>query len=130
METNRSNLIVNNNTDMNVIGLNEKEEFFNNILIIYISKPRIAYHIFSSEQKIEYNSHNEGMGKRQAAVSEMWKKLSVMEKEVYEKKHLEEVKKYEKNFFLVKKYLLNPDIFNDSRTPFTLYKEVFVHYYT
>ena len=110
METDRSSLIVNKNTDMNVIWLNEKEEFFNNILNIDISCPRNGYHIFSSEQKIVGN-HKYELYKRNVIVAEMWRKLSEKEKEVYEKKHQEEVKRYEKNIFLVKRYLLNPDIF-------------------
>ena len=127
MEAIRSDSIVNNNADMKVIGLNEKEEFFNNILDIDISKPRGPYNIFSKEQNIDAYAHD--LVKRTVTVSKMWNKLSEKEKEDYEKKRQEEVKRYDKNMSLVKKYLLNPDILNDSRTPYTLFAEVFAHYY-
>lgn len=117
------------NTQKEVKGRNEEEEFFDNILDIDISKPRSGYIIFSTEQKIDYDHAKDGIGGRAAIVSEKWNKLTKKQKEVYEKKAEEDAKRYERDMGLVKKYLLNPDKLKDSRTPFALFKDIYVHDY-
>ena len=115
-------------TTKDVKGRNEEEDFFDNILDIDISKPRSPYAIYSSEQKIDYDQ-KKGIGERSVLISEMWKKLSKKQKEAYEKKSEEESNRYEKDMALVKKYLLNPDKLKDSRTPYALFKDIYVHDY-
>jgi hypothetical protein len=115
-------------TNKYIKGRNEEENFFDNILDIDISKPRNAFALFSSNTRVVYDK-SKGIGARTVIVSERWSKLSMKEKEVYGKKAEEEVKRYEKNLALVKKFLLNPDKLKDSRTPYALFKDVYVHNY-
>ena len=113
------NIIIDKNK--HIKGVNEKEEFLNNILNIDISPPKTGFQIFNTEQRIK------SFKERSTIVSQKWKHLSKLEKDEYEKKYKEDKIRYDKNMYLVKKYLLNPVILYNTRTPFHLFRDVYVN---
>ena len=93
-----------------------------------VKKPRNAFTLFVKDQDIKVDKEN-NIGDATKAAREKWKALNKSRKEQYIKKAEEDRQRYENNMTLIKKYILNPDLLNGSKTPYLLFKENFIYDY-
>lgn len=107
--------------------MTEEDEFFENIMDIDISKPKSAFVLFYKDKNFTYSPNNkETIGELTKKARDAFNRLSKHEKEKYEKLRQEDEQRYERHIALVKKYLINTATLNDNRTPYTLFKEIFI----
>ncbi len=108
--------------------LSEEDLFFENILTLDVKKPRNAFTLFIKDQDIKVDKDN-NIGEATKAAREKWKALNKSKKEQYIKKAEEDKQRHEHNMALVKKYIINIDLLNGSKTPYLLFKENFIYDY-
>lgn len=104
-----------------------KEEFFDNILDIDISKPLSAHNFFYKEMWKNEESKRFSISEYSKICNEKFKKLSEKEKRKYDDLKEKDRERYESNLRLVKMYLVDLDKLKNTSTAFSLFKDAFVY---
>lgn len=113
-------------------SINEREDFFKNILSVDISKPTSAFGYYLKEKHIKKENENEkylDLGEYLRKSKMEYSKLSKLEMDKYINIANKEKIRYVLNMILVKKYILNTSILNKNLTAFTYFKDFFIYEY-